>query len=331
MILVTGASGRVGRHLVRALVKREEHVRVLVRSEEKAKGLVGVEVYEGDILDKESLKRACEGVDTVYHLAALVRYDVPEDELQKVNVEGTKNVVEAYGGRKIIYLSSTAAMGKKLAEIPANESTECRPTDYYGKTKLEAEKIVLDAGGIVVRAADVYGKDFHEGYFDVFEMLEKGKMHVLGKGKNRIQYVHVDDLVLGLIVAENLGKAGEVYIITGPEVKTQEELYGLICRKLGVEPPKKHVPVMLAKTAASLQGKEKWIPFIEKIAADRVFDISKAKKELGFEPKVGYEEGIAEMIVEYRKEKAKEKVRQAQQEKQEAQQTSQFSSFSESE
>ena len=330
MILVTGANGRIGRHLVRALVEREDHVRVLVRTEEAAKGLTGAEVYLGDILDKESIRKACEGVESVYHLAALVKHDAPEDELHKVNVDGTRNVVEACSGKKIVFMSSTATMGKKLAELPANEGTRCRPTDYYGKTKLEAEKIVLDAGGIAVRSADVYGKGFHEGYFDVFSLVERGKMPVFGKGSNRIHYVHVNDLVLGLIVAENFGKPGEKYIVTGPEVRTQEELLAIIARKLSVEMPKKHVPVIVAKTMAGFTGKDRWVPFIEKLAADRVFDISKAKKELGYNPGIGYEEGISEMIVEYRKMRAKEKVKQAQQQMQEAQQTSQSSSFSES-
>jgi nucleoside-diphosphate-sugar epimerase len=121
--LVTGATGRVGRHLVKALLDRGESVRVLVKNGTADSELV--EVFYGDILNKESLRKAVDGVDTIYHLAAVVDYTAPKDLMFNVNVIGTKNLLEVSTGRKIIYLSSAAVMGRNFKELPVSESTPC--------------------------------------------------------------------------------------------------------------------------------------------------------------------------------------------------------------
>ncbi len=309
MILVTGGAGRIGRHLVAALAKKEK-VRILLKGGEKFSALRNVEVFYGDLLDKESLKKAVYGCDTLYHLAAIVDYLAPKDLMWKVNVEGTQNIVEAAAGagvKKLIYLSSTAVYGKKHPN-PANEETSLRPSNYYGKTKAEAERVVLSHNGIVLRSADVFGKGFEEGYHAVFSMLQKGKMPVIGSGKNRIQYVHIDDLVNALLAAKN-AKPG-VYLVAGKEIKTQEELLGICSRHLGCKPPSKRSSALLIKMFVRLsmvanvfKGKRpELIPeYIDKLAADRTFSTEKAKRKLGFAPSVGYEQGIAEMIEEYKK------------------------------
>lgn len=269
-----------------------------------------VEIFYGDLLNKESLKKVVEGVDVIYHLAAVVDYSAPQEVMFNVNVVGTKNLLEVAKIRKFIYLSSTAAMGKKLKEIPATENTSCHPSDFYGKTKLEAENFVKAAGGIIIRSADVYGSGFEEGYFSVFELLEQGKMPVFGDGKNVIQYIHIDDLIQALLLAKENGKPGETYIVAGKDMKTQRELYELICKLLGADFKEKHVSAMFAETAlrfkslsSKIRGKKSgFIPeYVKKLSANRVFDITKARNELKFQPLVEYEKGISEMIEEYKK------------------------------
>jgi len=263
----------------------------------------------------ESLRKAVDGVDVIYHLAAVVDYLAPKDLMYDVNVIGTKNLLEISKEKKIIYLSSTATMGKKLKELPATEKTRCRPSNYYGKTKLEAEKLVRENNGIVIRSADVFGPGFIEGYYFVISRLERGEMPIIGDGKNLIQWIHINDLVQALLLAKEKGKPGETYLVAGKEVKTVKDLFGLLCKYLDVLPPEKHVSKSMAKLLAYsklLKGKIKkerpdLIPeYIEKIVANRTFDISKAKIELGFEPKVGYEEAAREMVEEYKKLKKKE-------------------------
>ncbi|MFQ6020706.1 MAG: NAD-dependent epimerase/dehydratase family protein, partial [Candidatus Aenigmatarchaeota archaeon] len=248
MILITGATGRIGKYLVKALIDNKEDVRVLVK--DKMIDIENVEVFYGDIRNKEVLEEAVKGVDIIYHLAAIVDYLAPKDLMYEVNVIGTKNLLEVSQGKKFIYLSSTAAMGKKLAEIPATENTPCKPTDYYGKTKLEAEKLVLKNNGIVIRSPDVYGIGFREGYDFVFSALEKGKLPIIGSGKNFIQYIHINDLIQALLLVKENGKPGEIYIVSGKEIKTLKEIFNLICKHLGVEPPKKHISVTAAKMLA---------------------------------------------------------------------------------
>jgi len=323
-ILITGATGKIGRHLVNALLKQGEDIRVFVR--EKMTEFENVEVFYGDVLDKESLKKAVEGINLIYHLAAVVDYLAPKDLMFQVNVIGTRNLLEVSAGKKIIYLSTTGVMGKKLKDSPANENTPCHPSDYYGWTKLEAEKFARENGAIIIRSADVYGPGFEEGYFTVFEGLEKGKLPIFGDGKNIIQYVHINDLIQALLLAKEKGKPGEVYIITGKDFKTQRECFEIVCKYLGVEPPKKHVSPLFAKSLLQLKilksklkkERPKIIPeYINKLTADRLFDITKAKTELGYNPIVEYENGISEMIEEYKKsKKQKEEVSKEQSEEQ---------------
>lgn len=311
MILVTGGTGRIGRHLVAVLAKKEK-VRVMLRSSEEIPWKK-VDVTEGDLLDKQSLRKAVQGCDTVYHLAAIVDYLAPKELMWNVNVEGTRNLVEAAheaGVKKLVYLSSTAVYGKKHKN-PADENTTLNPSNFYGLTKAKAEMAVISHCGTVIRSVNVFGKGFEEGYHTVFSMLKKGKMPLIGSGNNRIQYIHIQDLIQALLAARN-AKGGDVFLVAGKEIKTQAELLQTCCKFLKCKTPKKHVPTwlmkMLVRVSAltnKLKGKSpKMIPeYIEKLAADRTFDTSKARAELGFQPKKTYEEGIAEMVEEYKRNK----------------------------
>src|SRR5271157_4136443 len=137
-ILVTGASGRVGKRVVEVLVERGERVRALIMNYDTS--IRNVEIVRGSILDKEAVAKALEGVDVVYHLAAVLDYTAPRRLMFDVNVNGTKNLLEASHASKFIYLSSTAVYGYH-ANSMINESTPCRPSGFYGRTKLMAEKL----------------------------------------------------------------------------------------------------------------------------------------------------------------------------------------------
>jgi nucleoside-diphosphate-sugar epimerase len=308
-VLVTGAAGRIGRHLVPALLRSRDEVRVLVK--DKMVKDENVEVFYGDLLNKESIEKAVKGVDVIFHLAAIVDYSAPKNIMFNTNVVGTKNLLEVSKGKKFIYLSSTAVMGNKFRELPLNEQTPCNPSNFYGKTKLEAEKLVKEAGGIIIRSTDVFGPGFKEGYEYILSGLYNGELPIIGDGKNFIQWIHVKDLVQALVLAKDMGKPGQVYIVAGKEIKTLKELWNLLCKYLDVEPPKKNVSKFIAKTLAhskSLKGKitgqrPSLIPeYIDKITTNRTFDLAKARTELGFEPQVGYDEAAREMVEEYKEE-----------------------------
>jgi len=146
-------------------------------------------------------------------------------------------------------------------------------------------------------------------------MLENKKMPVFGNGKNIIQYIHVNDLIQALLLVLEKGQPGQIYTVAGKDMKSQRELYEIICKNLGVPFVEKHVSTTVAKFLLNLRNlgkkvrgeKPKFITeYISKLSADRTFNLTKAKNELGFEPKVGYEEGISEMVEKYKKLKEKE-------------------------
>lgn len=274
-----------------------------------------VEIFYGNILNKDSLKKAVDKADVIYHLAAVVDYLAPRNLMFNVNVLGTKNLMELSKGKKVIYLSSTAVMGRNFKQLPADEKTSCNPSNYYGWTKLQAEKIVKENNGIIIRSADVFGPGFTEGYNYIISKLEDETLPIIGDGKNFIQWIHIDDLVQALILTKENGKPGEVYIVAGKEVKTLKECWNLLCKHLGVEPPKRQISKFAAKTlsffdlfGSKIKGKRPDVipEYIDKITSNRTFDISKAKRELEFEPKIGYEQAAREMVEEYKKLKEEE-------------------------
>src|SRR3989304_7884330 len=181
MFLVTGATGKIGRCLVKALLDRKEEVRVLIYGDEKVP-FENVEVFYGDIADKETVRKAMYHCDTVFHLAALVDYLAPKDLMYKVNVLGTKNVATFGRDRKVIYLSSTSVYGYKPKEMPITEKTPIKPSNVYGKTKYLAEKYILDIGGIVVRSPIVFGEGFASSYSEMFSLLKENKLPLIGSG-----------------------------------------------------------------------------------------------------------------------------------------------------
>jgi nucleoside-diphosphate-sugar epimerase len=314
--LVTGATGRIGRHLVNALISKGEKVRVLIR--DRMTEFENVETFYGDLIDKEAVKKAVEGIDTIFHLAAVVDYSASDDQMYQVNVEGTKNILEVFKGNKLIYLSSTAVLGKKL-KSPADESTPYSPSNFYGKTKMEAEKFVKANNGIVVRSPDVLMPRFTEGYDMIFSKLMEGRMPIIGDGKNFIDYIYITDLIQALLLAMEKGKKGEIYMVSGKGVKTQKECLEIASKFLNVEPPKKHVSAFSALLSSKIRRKKDFTPeYVEKILRNRTYDITKAKNELGFDPKIDLETAIKLMVENYlgRLNQEKEEVSKEQSEQQ---------------
>ena len=174
-VLVTGATGFIGQHLVKRLIQEGHTVRCFIRDAEQAKrvlGNKGVEYVVGDITEKETLRNACDHISIVYHLAGIMGHDLPSksafDKFRRVNTEGTRNISESClesGIDKFIYVSSTAAMGL-LKDKVVNEETPCNPFTPYQVSKYEGELIVreltADCGfpGIVLRPSMVYGIGF---------------------------------------------------------------------------------------------------------------------------------------------------------------------------
>jgi nucleoside-diphosphate-sugar epimerase len=299
-IYVTGAAGRLGREVLNAIPQAIPLVR-------KPSGLPGEIVTD---YSADGLRRVFADASTVIHLAAS-RDFLDRKKAREGNVELTRRIVEAVPkSAKIIFASSISVYGKKLAAIPADESTPTRPDTPYAKTKLEAESIVArHPDHIILRIGPIYGPRFDE-YSKVLRMLEHGRMPIIGRGDNRIPFVHVSDVAFAVKNALSRGKG--IYVIVG-ECLTQREVFVMAAMDLGVQGPKKQIPAMLAAAYAHFElfrsqrfgGKPPgFIPEdVAVLSSDRSFDCSKAKGELGFSPRP-LEQGIREMVRGYRRRKA---------------------------
>ena len=315
-VLVTGATGFIGSHLVDALLARGDEVRILVRRPsniEKFKRK-NIEIVFGDIRDVASLKKATEDIDVVYHLAALLGGpNITSEELREVNVQGTENVLKASVTNKVkrfLYLSAGAVMGN-VTQM-ADETVECNPSTPYAQSKYDAEQLALkymnDLSVTIVRSTMVYGPGEIHSKRKMIQMIEKGLFRIIGNGKNQVSWVYVDNLVQGIILASKKERAiGAIYIISDERPYTMNELVEAIAKELGMKTPG-HVPTWIAVIAAvTLEGLSKIFKFSPPLFRDRVIsltanhslDCSKACRDLGYKPNIALEEGIKRTVKYY--------------------------------
>lgn len=308
-ILVTGGTGFIGRHLIGKL--KEEGHEITVYAIDPLE-IENIRVIIGDIRDDVSLEEAFKKVqpELVFHLAAIVSYSAPKELMYSVNVEGTKNVVDKclkYDS-KIVFTSSVSVIGRFKGV--ADEETPCRPFTTYGKTKLEAEKIVLNAYEenrlpiAVIRPAPAYGEGSPQ-YRVLIPLIAKGKLPIIGSGETLTHQIYVGNLIDALLLLAHEKRAeGEIFIVADEETITLKELYLFILDHLGIRRKVKHIPVFLAKMGvflsgikAKLTGKRPKISkeFLETILAHRHYDISKIKS-IGYKPKYTLKEGMARTI-----------------------------------
>ncbi len=298
---ITGASGRLGR----AVLERLEGAVPLVR---RPCGLEGEEICD---FSASSLKEKLQDAEAVAHIAGSVD-TLDRRGLWESNVGLTKRVVEAAPrGCRIVFAGSVSVYGKRLARIPADESTPTAPDSDYSRSKLEAERLVVGReGSVSLRIGTLYGPGF-EDYFRIFRMLEAGKMRLIGDGKNRIPFVHVDDVAGAFAAAMKRGEG--IYVVAGDPL-SQEEIFRIASSELGVSPPRKRIGRRTAMLMASagellhrLGGKKPALTreHVSVLSYDRVFDCGKARRGLGFSPRP-LEKGIREMVREYRKRPGKD-------------------------
>lgn len=226
-MFITGAGGFIGQALVEALLYRGDRVRCLVKDNIDVENLrnLPVEIAWGDVRNKRSLVEAVKGREIVYHLAALINpfriihhsRELPALYYQ-INVAGTKNLIEACfntGIKKFIYFSSVSAVGFGAV---LHEDSPCNPTTDYGKSKLEAENLLLQYfkekkfPAIIIRPGSVYGpKDMF--WLTVFRLVKKGIVPFVGKGYNSTPVCYISNLVKATLLIEEKSELGEVYFV----------------------------------------------------------------------------------------------------------------------
>lgn len=319
--LITGATGFIGPHLIRNLVSTGDICRCLVRSTSDVSMLKdsGIELVEGDITIPESLTGIAEDVDCLIHMATLghaSNYKVPDSMFETINVRGTRNIMnEALkaGVKKIVHCSSVAAMGIS-PENPATENSPCRPHHPYGKSKLDAEREVLrmtrenGLPAVIIRFSMVYGPGDWRDILKLTRLAKKGLFPKIGNRPKLTPLIHVEDAVEGLLLAAQKGRIGETYLITNNRSEPFDRIRLILQKGLGVRRFPLYVPEWTALTMATCveklffaAGKQPPVSRknIESTLADRVFSIEKAKKELGFSPKVDPDKGLKETVEWY--------------------------------
>jgi len=265
MNVVTGATGHIGTFLVRGLLDRGEPVRALVPPFEDGAVLEGLDVerVEGDILEPDSLARAFEGAEVVYHLAGMISISRKDsDRVYQVNVVGTRNVAEAClrtGVRRLVYTSSIHAMAEPPHGVRFDESSSFDPKrapGLYGSAKAEAALEVLAAverglDAVVVCPTGVIGPDDLKPsqMGQMFIDVAQGRLRVYLEGA--YDFVDVRDVAEGHILAAEKGRKGECYILSG-ECISVSEIMRTLADVTGVKAPTVRMPMWLAKAVAPL-------------------------------------------------------------------------------
>lgn len=310
-ILVTGATGFTGGHLVRRLRQVGHRVRAFVRPGANVQLLLdqGVEVIQGDLTRSADVARAVEGVWKIFHIAAVFRTaGHPDSYYYDVNVGGTENVLEAarrQGVERVIHCSTIGVHGNVI-EVPSTEESPYNPGDIYQVTKLAGEQAARDAfakglPGTVVRPSSIYGPGDLR-MLKLFRTVHNRSFRMFGSGDVFFHMVYIDDLVDGMLLsAEKPEALGQVFILAGPRYLTLDEMVTLVANAVGVPAPKGKLPLwplMMAAAACEAVCRPLRVePPLYRRRADffrnnRAFSCEKARRVLGYEPRVDPREGI---------------------------------------
>lgn len=318
--LVTGATGFTGGHLARGLLARGWRTRALVRDVRRAEHLRrdGIEVCAGELGDRAAVEAATRDTDVVYHVAAAYREaGIAANVYHHVNARAVSDIIEAAastGVRRVVHCSTVGVHGD-IDHPPANEDAPLRPGDLYQVSKLRGEELARETAArtglevVIVRPTGIYGPGDRR-LLKLFRGVARQRFAILGPGRIYYHLTYIDDLVDGFVLCGTHPAApGRTYILAGAEVTTLNELVAIVADVAGVKPPRWHLPVFPFWLAGAL-CEAVCVPLgveppiyrrrVDFFTKSRAFDISRARAEIGFEPKVGLRDGIRRTLDWYR-------------------------------
>lgn len=313
--LVTGATGLIGSHVARALAQRGDDLRVAVRQSSNPENLEGIshQAVSCDVLDRRAVRRAMRGVDRVFHTAGLTSLRASADSLLRVNVEGTRIVLEEAlraGVTRVVYTSSVAAIGPAARGSTADEAQPFDPAARgipYVESKREAEVAALRVAAhglelVMVNPTHVLGPgDVYRSSTDLVRRFLRRRIPAYVDGA--INVVDARDVAAGHLAADERGTPGERYIL-GNRNYTLDRLFADLGRLSGVEPPAVKLPLhaalALAQAAKRAPGRPPvTVGEVRAAAMWWTYRNNKARRELGFRPSP-HEETLEATIAWYR-------------------------------
>jgi nucleoside-diphosphate-sugar epimerase len=312
--LVTGATGLVGSHVVDALLHRNAPVRALVRDPAKRADLEkrGVEVFAGDVRNPATFDGALKDVDVIQHCAAAVGH-YTKKEMYATNLTGVKNLLEAcrrQGGKRVVLVSSVNVLGTRNLN-PATEDLPCRYSrDPAADVKIDAERLALEYArqGVevtIVRPGFIYGRGDSRNLPKLADAIRRGKFRFMGSRDNVVPIVHVEDVAQALLLAAKTPAArGQIYHITDGSRTTIGELVEFLAWHLGCPTPQKVLPYTVPYLACVVFGALNKLGLRKRpgpvtraslrfLGTSRFVDITRARNELGYSPRVHYRDGMA--------------------------------------
>ena len=317
-VVVTGAAGFIGSPLVDRLVADRHAVTALVRREPVDQSLRdrGVDVITGDVRDEQAVERAVSGAEVVYHLARAKGHGAaPASEVQSTNVDGTAIVADVSsrsGVRLLVNCSSVAVYGNRVRDAMIDEETPLHPDSAYGRSKVAAEALLRSRahGGIAVviaRITAVLGPRCRS-WLPLMRSIARHELPVIGAGANWHHPADVADIVDGLVLCGSSTSTG-TYNLAGPEPVTLRDLMTCVADTLGAKRPRS-IPAAPVDWYLRLNsGVERYtgheLPRVAGasfLSSDRRFDLTRANRELGFQPKIAVREAVKRTVDWYRSE-----------------------------
>jgi nucleoside-diphosphate-sugar epimerase len=322
-VLVTGATGFLGSHVIDLLLASGERPRVLVHPGESVGALAdaGVDVHRGDIGDPAVPEAALRGVDRVLHCAARTGPWGPEGEYERTNVRAVETLVRnalAGGVQRVVHVSSITVHGNDVCG-GADESAPLREEpNPYSRSKVAAERLlrrmIQDEGApvTIVRPGWIYGPRDKASFARIAGRIEKGWMVMVGDGQNHLPLIYARDAAQGVLLASEAGQAaGRCYLLVNDEPVTQRDFISAIAAELGAPTPTRHIPYKLgltlgavAENVGRLARRREPPPVmrygVQLLGGENRFTITRARHELGFAPRIDLAEGVRRSVEWYR-------------------------------
>jgi nucleoside-diphosphate-sugar epimerase len=322
-VLITGAGGFIGRHLVADQLRRGRGVTAVDLKLDALRPLAAnpaLHLLAGDFTDRAFLDLHLAGHDVCFHLAsAHLETGVDDAFFWRVNVEGARAFIERChraGIGRFVHCSSVGVFGD-VRNPPADETTPCRPDITYEKSKLAGEQAVLaytqEAGNgfevVVVRPSWVYGPGCPRTQ-KLMRSIQKGRFFFVGDGRTLRHPIYIEDMTAGFeLAATHPDAPGAVFIMAGPRAVTLRELTAEIANCMGVSPPRLKLPYLLVwpgcyllEAAGAVLGRE--MPFTRRslkfFTGNAAFDTTKARSMLGFQAQTELSEGLVRTYASYK-------------------------------